>query len=158
MAPSRRALDILHLKALLADDEFRLRRAKSARPDGRYWLRRREIELRLASRRVQLALLEHEHERAGGGRGGYDPNQPRVPPGNLDGGQWTSTGGTPSGIGTAGISGHGVADTPWSGGDWHPTDVSAAKKRRQRRERPPPPQGGPFKEFWQAIQDFREST
>jgi hypothetical protein len=28
-----------------------------------------------------------------GRRSGYDPNQPRVPAGNPDGGQWTSTGG-----------------------------------------------------------------
>jgi hypothetical protein len=31
---------------------------------------------------------------AGGHRSGYDPNQPRVPAGNPDGGQWTSSGGT----------------------------------------------------------------
>jgi hypothetical protein len=93
-----------------------------------------------------------------GRRSGYDPNQPRVPAGNPDGGQWTSTGGTAgnSGAGAAETSGDGAADTPWSGGDWDPTDVSSAKKRRPRRERPPPPEGGPFKEFWQAIQDFRE--
>jgi hypothetical protein len=163
-------LDILHLKALLADDEFQLRRA---RPDGRYWLRRREIELRLASRRVQLALLEHEHEHAGGPHKGYDPNQPRVPAGNPDGGQWMSTAGTagPSGTGmaetsvhataettghgTTGTSGVGAADAYWSGEDWDPTDASAAKKRRPRRWLEPPRDNEPYREVWQAIQAFR---
>jgi len=39
---------------------------------------------------LRRALLQSD----GGRRSGYDPNQPRVPAGNSDGGQWTSTGGT----------------------------------------------------------------
>lgn len=43
-------------------------------------------ELRNAARRG------HEENPAGAHtRHGYDPNQPRVPAGNPDGGQWTST-------------------------------------------------------------------
>ena len=49
---------------------------------------------------------------------GYDPNQPRVPAGNSDGGQWTSTGGS---------------------GDLD--EVSAAKRRRPGRA--PEPQRWP---------------
>ena len=37
--------------------------------------------------------LRHERERMPPfGRGHYDPNQPRVPAGNSDGGQWTDDG------------------------------------------------------------------
>lgn len=38
--------------------------------------------------------LRHERERMppSSRRGHYDPNQPRVPAGNSDGGQWTDTG------------------------------------------------------------------
>jgi len=44
-------------------------------------------ELRNAAKRA------HEEESLGAHiRHGYDPNQPRVPPGNPDGGQWTDTG------------------------------------------------------------------
>jgi hypothetical protein len=32
---------------------------------------------------------KHGRPIGGGGRGGYDPNQPRVPAGHSDGGQWT---------------------------------------------------------------------
>lgn len=43
----------------------------------------------LASVRMQLALLKLQRAL----RRKYDPNQPRVPAGNPDGGQWTSEGG-----------------------------------------------------------------
>lgn len=35
----------------------------------------------------------HDHPEFGRGQHGYDPNQPRVPKGHSDGGQWTSGGG-----------------------------------------------------------------
>jgi len=35
----------------------------------------------------------HDHPEFGHGQHGYDPNQPRVPKGHSDGGQWTSAGG-----------------------------------------------------------------
>jgi len=43
-----------------------------------------------ASYEVKLLLAELAHKR-------FDPNQPRVPSGNSDGGQWTSTGGSREG-------------------------------------------------------------
>jgi hypothetical protein len=43
-------------------------------------------------------------------RSGYDPNQPRVPAGHPDGGQWTSDG--------RGGSSHGLDATVGLGGDW----------------------------------------
>jgi hypothetical protein len=143
-SPSRLATDILYLKALLATGEFPRRRAPSGFATA---------QVEPSRHRLIRALLQGD----GGPRWGYDPNQPRVPAGNPDGGQWTTTGGTAgtSGAGAAETSGHGAADMPWSDGDWNPTDVSDAKRRRPRRERPPLPEGGPFKEFWQAIQGFR---
>jgi hypothetical protein len=87
--PSRLSLDILHLKALIAHDEFQLRDARSGPATERSWRKRRELQSTLASRRLQLALLQGEQHR----RNGYDPNQPRVPAGHHDGGQWTSAGG-----------------------------------------------------------------
>jgi SCP1.201-like deaminase len=86
--PSRLSLDILHLKALIANDEFELRGVGAGPATRRSSTRRRELQSILASRRLQLALLQREQL----GRKGYDPNQPRVPAGNPDGGQWTSTG------------------------------------------------------------------
>ncbi|MFC5394471.1 hypothetical protein [Bosea vestrisii] len=63
--------------------------------DRAYW---REIVLlrhRLVSLKAQTRLLRHELARK------YNPDQPRVPAGNADGGQWTSGGGgggaTPTG-------------------------------------------------------------
>jgi hypothetical protein len=59
---------------------------------------------------------------------GYDPNQPRVPAGNPDGGQWTSTGGS---------------------GDL--VEFSAAKRRRPPR---PVPEGWP-PDMWQTFEAHR---
>jgi hypothetical protein len=96
--PSRLDLDILYLKALIANDEWELRRAQSGSATGQFETSRA---------RLIRALLQDE----GGRRSGYDPNQPRVPAGNPDGGQWTSSGGgspvrlaverTPRGFGSA---------------------------------------------------------
>jgi hypothetical protein len=46
-----------------------------------------EEELRL----LELSRLDNK----------YDPNQPRVPAGNSDGGQWTDSGGSGAGIGVS---------------------------------------------------------
>jgi hypothetical protein len=137
------ATRIGYVKALLAV-ESPLRRAKSGLATG---------QLDPSRGALIRALLQGD----GGRRSGYDPNQPRVPAGDPDGGQWTSTGGTAgtSGAGAAETRGHGAAETPWSGGDWDPTDVSDAKRRRPRREREPPRDDEPYKEVWQAIQAFR---
>jgi hypothetical protein len=86
--PSRLSLEILYLKGLIAADERDLRHARSDPAGERSWTKRRELQSTLGSRRLQLALLQGEQL----GRNGYDPNQPRVPAGNPDGGQWTSTG------------------------------------------------------------------
>jgi hypothetical protein len=87
--PSRLSLEILYLKGLIAADERDLRHARSDPAGERSWTKRRELQSTLGSRRLQLALLQGEQL----GRNGYDPNQPRVPAGNPDGGQWTSSGG-----------------------------------------------------------------
>jgi hypothetical protein len=55
--------------------------------DSAHW---REIVLlrrRLVSLKAQARLLRHEHARK------YNPDQPRIPAGNADGGRWTSGGG-----------------------------------------------------------------
>jgi hypothetical protein len=79
--PSDSATRSRLVKALLAD-ESPLRHAQSGFATGQFEPRRAALI---------RALLQ-----GGGRRSGYDPNQPRVPAGNPDGGQWTSTGGARS--------------------------------------------------------------
>jgi hypothetical protein len=165
------------VKALLAD-ESPLRRAQSDFAAGQLESRAHLIRALLqgedgsrsgyATRQLEpnraaliRALLQHD----GGRHSGYDPNQPRIPAGNPDGGQWTSAGGTAAtgGASAAEINGDGAdgapwtsgSDKPWSRDDSAPTDVSAAKKRRPRRWLEPPRDDEPYKEVWQAIQAFR---
>jgi hypothetical protein len=78
--PSDFATRLRHVRALLAD-ESPVRGALS-----------RFVTGQLGTNRAHFvrALLRG----AGGQHSGYDPNQPRVPAGNPDGGQWTSIGGT----------------------------------------------------------------
>jgi hypothetical protein len=45
-----------------------------------------------AALRHKLALMDIAAQRIAGHRSHFNPNQPRVPAGNPDGGQWTSTG------------------------------------------------------------------
>jgi hypothetical protein len=63
-----------------------------------------EIEAELAQLRCDVASLRLEWELAKfasrGCKAGFNPDQPRVPAGNPDGGQWTSEGG---GGGTSGV-------------------------------------------------------
>jgi hypothetical protein len=46
-----------------------------------------------ATLRHKLALMDITAQHVAGHRSHFNPNQPRVPAGNPDGGQWTSTGG-----------------------------------------------------------------
>jgi hypothetical protein len=46
-----------------------------------------------ATLRHKLALMNVAAQHIAGHRSHFNPNQPRVPAGNPDGGQWTSTGG-----------------------------------------------------------------
>ena len=112
----------------------------------------------------RAAIIRELLQGGGGRRSGYDPNQPRVPAGNPDGGQWTSTGGMAETGGAVAVETNGADagearrtshSTHWPSDDWAPTDVSDAKRRRQRRRREPPRDDEPYKEVWQAIQAFR---
>jgi hypothetical protein len=175
--PSDSATRSRLVKALLAD-ESPLRHAQSGFAAGHRDTNRRhlmrallqgEAERRSGHATPQLepsrdALIRALLQRDGGRRSGYDPNQPRVPAGNPDGGQWTSGGGMAGagGTGAAETNGYGAgarwtsgSDTPSLSEDWAPTDVSDARRRRPRREREPPRDYEPHKEIWQAIQAFR---
>src|SRR5262249_19838174 len=50
-------------------------------------------ERRLASMRAEIEASKDTHPPHAHPHHGYDPTEPRVPAGNPDGGQWTSTGG-----------------------------------------------------------------
>ncbi|RAI45791.1 hypothetical protein [Rhodoplanes roseus] len=78
---------ILRYKSLVAAEKVLLGLAELLPPGPRRraeWLR---IKSNLAFRRVQLALVEHI---AAEQKAGFNPDQPRVPAGRPDGGQWTS--------------------------------------------------------------------
>jgi hypothetical protein len=47
---------------------------------------------------VRLEILRAIHELMGSAVRKFDPDQPRVPSGNRDGGRWTSEGGGTSGV------------------------------------------------------------
>jgi hypothetical protein len=67
-------------------------------------------ERRLAAMRADVEASQDAHPPQGQPRHGYDPNQPRIPQGHPDGGQWTSTG-RGGGIQVA-------AEKPPLGGTW----------------------------------------
>ena len=86
----------------LRPDSGRYRKPETFAPDGKSWrepafdsalaaLRREHAALRRALAEVKRAILAR--------KAGFDPNQPRVPAGNSDGGQWTSGGGGSGGTG-----------------------------------------------------------
>ncbi|MDC7785672.1 hypothetical protein PQJ75_06180 [Rhodoplanes sp. TEM] len=90
------ASQILRYKSLVAAERVLLGLAELLPPGPRQraeWLR---IKSNLAFRRFQLALVEYV---AGEQKAGYNPEQPRVPAGNPDGGQWTRVAGPYSGRG-----------------------------------------------------------
>lgn len=90
MTTSRNLSDqILRYKSLVAAERVLLGLAELLPPGPRQradWLR---ISSNLAFRRFQLALVEYF---AGEQKAGFNPQQPRVPAGNPDGGQWTIEG------------------------------------------------------------------
>jgi hypothetical protein len=61
-----------------------------------------EIKYELAALRVQVAMLRHTYVCR---KAGFNPNQPRVPAGSREGGQWTDAGG---GSGSGSNSGGGT--------------------------------------------------
>ena len=61
----------------------------------------REIKYQLAALRFETALIRHAHVC---GKAGFNPDEPRIPAGNPDGGQWTAGG--------AGFSPGGAGFTP----------------------------------------------
>ncbi|NVO14132.1 MAG: hypothetical protein HXX10_08860 [Rhodoplanes sp.] len=81
--------EILRYKSLVAADRFLLGLAEVL-PPGPHpraeWFR---IGSNLAFRQFQLALVEYV---ASEQKAGFNPDQPRVPAGNPDGGQWMSEG------------------------------------------------------------------
>jgi hypothetical protein len=75
----------------------------------------------LLSHRLALLNIEAQH-RLGLYRSHFNPNQPRVPAGHPDGGQWTSGGGKP------GNDGRVLSDVA-PDNDWQPGAQYAAKRR-----------------------------
>lgn len=88
----------------------------------------------LLGHRLALLNIEAKH-RLSQYHSHYNPNQPRVPAGHPDGGQWTSAGGT-TGSGTSQV----LSDvTP--GNDWKPGAQYANNSRRGRGSGPEPEPG-----------------
>lgn len=85
--------DILRLRWLIAAEQFQLCFARSVPPTEELQLKCRQLEWSLAARRFQLAYARHVQALI---KAGFNPDQPRVPAGNPDGGQWTSGGGIPA--------------------------------------------------------------
>ena len=82
--------EILRLRWLIAAEQFQLCFAHSVPPTKELGLKCRQLEWSLAARRFQLAYARHVQALV---KAGFNPDQPRVPAGNPDGGQWTSGGG-----------------------------------------------------------------
>lgn len=82
--------DILRLRWLIAAEQFQLCFARSAPPTEDLQLKCRQLEWSLAARRFQIAYARHVQALI---KAGFNPDQPRVPAGNPDGGQWTSAAG-----------------------------------------------------------------
>lgn len=57
----------------------------------------------VASLRFELALLKEVLKARNAKKSGFDPNQPRVPAGNSDGGQWANGGGEGSTSGNTAV-------------------------------------------------------
>ena len=113
----------------LRPDSGRYRKPETFAPDGKSWrepafdsalaaLRREHAALRRALAEVKRAILAR--------KAGFDPDQPRVPAGNSDGGQWIA-----SGTGVAEISddeGSIISDETLDD-DWIPDADYAANSR-----------------------------
>lgn len=81
--------EILRLRWLIAAETFQLCFARSIPPTKELRLKCRQLEWGLAARRFQLAYARHVQAL---NQKGFNPDQPRVPAGQPDGGQWTSGG------------------------------------------------------------------
>jgi hypothetical protein len=86
---SEHLAEVLSLKASIAAQKLQLDRMRAAPPNTHPWIEIRKAELGLDCDRSRLRLME----RAFTLKYNFDPNQPRVPAGTGDGGQWTNTGG-----------------------------------------------------------------
>ena len=95
------ARDIRRLKRLIAAGETKFWRAHFAGLTSSRRADRGKLSWDISFRPFQLAAARHLAVACK-----YDPNQPRVPAGNPDGGQWTSGGGSggfgPSFVGESG--------------------------------------------------------
>jgi hypothetical protein len=86
-------LKILRLRWLIAAEHFQLCFARSVPPTEELRLKCRQLEWSLAARRFQLAFARHAEAVI---KAGFNPDQPRVPAGNPEGGQWTRDGTVPA--------------------------------------------------------------
>lgn len=89
------AADIRYLNRSIADGELELRLLQHLPATEHRETRRLRIKSNLAFRKLQLAMARHELVRRK-----FNPNQPRVPAGNSDGGQWTDGSGSADGAST----------------------------------------------------------
>lgn len=79
----------------------------------------RKIKYELAAARFEVSLIRFDHACR---KAGFNPNEPRVPAGNPDGGQWTTEGGNAS-YTTVGTAAHTVSAAGT-------TQLSAAGRKR----------------------------
>jgi hypothetical protein len=89
-----RAFETLRARRLREQNEAREREQQAAlEAEHQRKIEREELELRaeIAAPRCELMWAEFCRKY------GYNPNQPRVPAGNADGGQWTNGGSTVGG-------------------------------------------------------------
>jgi hypothetical protein len=86
---------------------------------------------------LEASRSEPQHGNGPGPHHGYDPNQPRVPSGHSDGGQWTKTpgGGTPAIARREAIVDHSKQESWGSYVDGYRPDGSLAEQRVFNRDR-----------------------
>jgi hypothetical protein len=86
---------------------------------------------------LEASRSEPQHGNGSGPHPGYDPNQPRVPSGHSDGGQWTKTpgGGTPAIARREAVVDHSKQESWGSYVDGYRPDGSLAEQRVFNRDR-----------------------
>jgi hypothetical protein len=86
---------------------------------------------------LEASRSEPQHGNGPGPQHGYDPNQPRVPSGHSDGGQWTKTpgGGTPAIARREAVVDHSKQESWGSYVDGYRADGSLAEQRVFNRDR-----------------------
>ena len=86
---------------------------------------------------LEASRSEPQHGKGPGPQHGYDPNQPRVPSGHSDGGQWTKTpgGGTPAIARREAVVDHSKQESWGSYVDGYRADGSLAEQRVFNRDR-----------------------